>query len=372
MRPMLPILCLLFVAPLAAGCNRSNDAAITQAKAEAEAVRAELDREKTRADRAEARLATVTADLEKLKAAQQEPAKTAVDDQDRKAAEWVVRVGGVVRVIADGVQSEHPKDGKLPEGPLKVTLVNLVEPGKMNKLTNEGVKHLEGLKSLNVLIMHPVGVDDFSFLKGMESLETFHCEFTDDGLSHLKNLTSIKDLSIGGFFGNPKITDVGLAHLENLKNLERLDLAGVALTDAGLKYIAKHNKLQSLSLFRTPISDAGLQHLKGLTELRRLNLEATQVTGSGLEHLNELPKLTSLSLAGSKVADTTLAQVKGLAQLEELALFQTKITDVSLEHLKGLPKLRVVNLHETMVTSDGVKALKAALPNCSITSNAKN
>lgn len=344
---------LLLCLTASIGCNRSNNAENAQLKAEAETAKAKAEEEAARARaevqafkvelaKAKQRADAAEGELIKLKAALPKP----VDD-DRRAAEWVLRVGGVVRVNTEGVASEHPKEGELPVGLLKVTFVNLVEPGAKMKLTSEGVKYLEGLKHLKVLEIHPVGIDDFSFLKGMDSLDTFHCELTDDGLSHLKTLPGIKNLAIGGFFGNAKITDVGLAHLKDLKNLERLDLSGVALTDSGLEHLAKLNKLQWLNLFRTRVSDVGLQHLKGLTELRQLHLVQTQVKSPGIEHLRALPKLEFLNIS------------------------ENKITDEAITHLKGLSNLRSLHLTQTQVTDDGIKALKVALPNCSITGDVK-
>ena len=52
--------------------------------------------------------------------------------------------------------------------------------------------------------------------------------------------------------------------------------------------------------------------------------------------------------------------------LETLWLSGTKVRDTGLVHLKGLAKLRFLWLDKTKVTDEGVKALQAALPNCSI------
>jgi len=337
------------------GCNRSNNAEVEAARAEAQTLKAELAKAKARADAAEAELA-------KLKTAQSQPL-----DADRRAAEWVVRVGGVVRVLAEGVNREYPKEGKLPDTPFKVTFVNIVEPGNQNKLTNEGVKYLAGLKHLKSLEMTPNGVDDFSFLEGMDSLERFGGRITDAGLVHLKNRKGIKELVVGFFWGNKNFTDAGLAHLKELSQLERLDLSGCAITDAGLEHLRNLNKLQWLNVSRTRLSGAGFQHLKGLTELRELHMAATEVVDAGLEHLKGLPQLAVINMSGSKVTDAGLVHLEGLPKLEVLHLDGNKITDAGLAHLRELSNLRQLNLKDTMVTDDGIKSLKGALPNCSVT-----
>ena len=337
--PQIRVLAVLLVCITASvGCNQANNADVSKAQADAEAARAEAKAARDELDKSTAELNALKAELATLNATK----AAATDERDRKAAEWVLRVGGIVHIVDEGVNRILPKEGTLPETPFKVTYVNLAEPEVQGKLTNDGVKFLEGLKHLKHLQMDLTGVDDFSFVKGMDSLEVFLAAFTDAGLSHLKTLPRIKILQVGAFFGNANITDVGLAHIKELRNLERLDLSGTQITDAGLENLANLNKLQFLDLFRTPISDVGLQHLKGLTELRELNMASTLVTGPGAEHLKGLPKLASINLQ------------------------TTKFTDAGLEHFKGLSNLAGLNVYDTNVTDDGVKALKAALPNCNI------
>ena len=53
---------------------------------------------------------------------------------------------------------------------------------------------------------------------------------TDAGLVHLKGLTNLQDLKLGG----TKITDAGLVHLKGLTNLQELHLSDTQVTDAGL------------------------------------------------------------------------------------------------------------------------------------------
>lgn len=329
---------LLVCLTASVGCNQANNAELAKVMAEAEAARADAKAVRDELASRTAELNAVKAELATLIAGN----ATATDERDRKAAEWILRVGGIVHIVDEGVNRIFPEEGTLPKTPFKVTYVNLAEPQTQGKLTNDGVKFLEGLKHLKHLQMDLTGIDDFSFVEGMDSLEVFLAAFTDAGLSHLKTLPRIKVLQVGAFFGNANITDVGLAHIKEFRNLERLDLSGVNITDAGLEHLANLDKLQFLELFRTPISDAGLQHLKGLTELRELNMASTLVTGTGAEQLKGLPKLASINLQTCKV------------------------TDAGLEQFKGLSNLLGLNVYDTQVADAGVEALKAALPNCNI------
>jgi len=66
-----------------------------------------------------------------------------------------------------------------------------------------------------------------------------------------------------------------------------LDLAGIAITDAGLVHIGKLTKLEGLYMMSTRITDAGLADLKILTNLRVLAVSETQVTDEGFEKLRK-------------------------------------------------------------------------------------
>ena len=71
-------------------------------------------------------------------------------------------------------------------------------------------------------------------------------------------------------------------------NLRWLDLAGTAVTDAGLSQLSATPNLTRLHLERTGITDAGLKHVSKLQQLEYLNLYATTVTDEGLEEIKEL------------------------------------------------------------------------------------
>ena len=138
------------------------------------------------------------------------------------------------------------------------------------------------------------------------------------------------------------------------------------ITDAGLVHLKYLTKLQNLYLGGSSVTDAGLVHLKGLTKLQELTLGETKITDAGLVHLKRLTKLKLLDLAFTKVSDAGLVHLKGLTNLQGLYLSDTKVTDAGLVHLKGLTKLQGLDLNDSKVTATGVKKLQAALPKCEI------
>jgi Leucine-rich repeat (LRR) protein/HEAT repeat protein len=109
---------------------------------------------------------------------------------------------------------------------------------------------------------------------------------------------------------NTKITDAGLTHLRALTGLQKLDLGGTSITDAGLIQLEGSNSLERLYLDRTHVTDAGLAHLSKLSKLRFLGLDNTRVTDRGLEHLKGLARLGELSLCGTPVTGEGVSRLK--------------------------------------------------------------
>jgi hypothetical protein len=101
-------------------------------------------------------------------------------------------------------------------------------------------------------------------------------------------------------------TNFGDEHLAKLPaigpNLRWLDLAGTAVSDAGLQILAKTPNLTRLHLERTGVTDAGLCHLTNLVALEYLNLYGTAVSDNGLPCLQNLPRLKHLFLWQTKVS----------------------------------------------------------------------
>jgi Leucine-rich repeat (LRR) protein len=65
------------------------------------------------------------------------------------------------------------------------------------------------------------------------------------------------------------------------------------VTDEGLEHLRGLTSLQGLCLSGTQVTDAGLEHLRGLTSLQQIYLSGTQVTDAGEAELQRaLPDLT--------------------------------------------------------------------------------
>ena len=102
------------------------------------------------------------------------------------------------------------------------------------------------------------------------------------------------------------------------------------------------------------------------TRLVHLNLRGTNLDDELASHLAPLTELTRLHLEKTAISDAALAHLAGMQKLEYLNLYGTKITDAGLEKLGDLKALKKLFVWETVVTLDGVRQLKAKLPELQI------
>lgn len=125
------------------------------------------------------------------------------------------------------------------------------------------------------------------YLRRLKSLRSLNIGgslvLTNEGLKELAELKSLQGLYL---FYAP-VTDEGLKELAGLKNLQALDLSHTRMTGSGLKDLAGLKSLQALNLGGTQVTDSGLKQLAGLKSLQWLNLQRTKVTAAGVAGLQK-------------------------------------------------------------------------------------
>lgn len=212
---------------------------------------------------------------------------TANVDFDRRAAEYVLSIGGAVRIDDGGRDINTAAD--LPKGELRLTHVGLIIN---KKVTDEGLAVLKDCKNLKVLDLVGTPVTDAALghAKNSMNLTSLYVAFTevgDAGLTHLKDCKNLTDINLNG----SRVTNAGLAVMKDWKNLSVLNLADTQVTDAGLAVLKDYTSLTELYLNDTQVTDAGLKHLARLAGLTRVTLLKTQVTPKGVEEFAKaLPK----------------------------------------------------------------------------------
>ncbi len=171
---------------------------------------------------------------------------------------------------------------------------------------------------------------------------------SDAGLRYLADLPHIKQLALGNLDprhalpGAPvpqsKLTDAGLVHLKGLSSLGNLNLGGL------------------------PVTDAGLDTLKDLPNLGGLYLDRTLVRGAGLGRWKSLPGLALIYLDGSPVSEEGLANLKGATNLQLLSLAGVPLTGAGLNHLKAVPKLNQLDIKGCGLSFEEIDGFQVARP----------
>lgn len=183
------------------------------------------------------------------------------DDADRKAAKYVLWLGGSVSTNHDleSISAWYA----LPLREFSLTGIDL----SGDEVTDSEL--------LTFVRLHFVKMKD---PYSLSSLSLRDANITDAGLGHLRGMIGLRWLWLDG----TKVTDAGLEHLKYMTGLVWLDLDRTKATDIGLEQLKELKGLKYLYLSGTKVTDIGLKQLKELTELERLDVSGTQVTTEGL------------------------------------------------------------------------------------------
>ncbi|HIN95862.1 MAG TPA: hypothetical protein EYN03_09465 [Planctomycetes bacterium] len=261
-----------------------------------------------------------------------------------------------------GAKVDQDKDGN-------IVLVNLSQ----TRISNVGLRHLQGLTKLKVLFLTNTQVtnDGVLRLKGLTGLEQLYVnrgQVEDSGLQYLKQeLPNCKVHFIVDLVSVLELKKIGAQITRDAAGI----VIGVNMNDTDnsnfcLQYLRDMKGLKSLDIGGTNVTGPGLKQLTALTQLERLNLYSLKIDDADLAHLQTMTSLKVLDLADTPIKDAGVAHLKGLTNLERLYLDNVEITDTAVEDLKGLTKLRELWLMKTFISEAGVAKLKEALPNCKI------
>jgi hypothetical protein len=202
------------------------------------------------------------------------------------------------------------------------------------------------------------------------------------------------ELDLGGV---QEIGDAELEGIGGLTRLERLNLAGTAITDAGLRHLHRLDALRDVNLSWTRTGDGALRALAGKPHLatfrsgvgvtddgialfhdwpafktwqggeERLGLVEYEskptflvlrgtFTDRGLASLRGLDGLFGLNLDDRRLA-ITAAGMRPLADLRHLASLAVDATDEWMPYIAALPHLRYLSIQDTTAGDEGFAAL---------------
>ncbi|MDB5338812.1 MAG: F-box/LRR-repeat protein 14 [Planctomycetaceae bacterium] len=138
-----------------------------------------------------------------------------------------------------------------------LTGVRLVDLGD-SRVTNGGMQHLQAMQQLEVLYLNHTEITQLDALKPLRALKYLKLDFS-------------------------KVPESNLACLDQFPELRRVSLAGLKITEAGTKLLAKCRQLESLNLEVANLGDHGLVPLQSLTKLKFLSLKDATFSPADLQ-----------------------------------------------------------------------------------------
>jgi hypothetical protein len=269
------------------------------------------------------------------------------DASDRGAEPTVAHGLGDLKTLSPKTRAVTVESRELYDGDLAVLArfagLEVLDLVKCDGVTDNGLRHLAGLKNLRALT-----------LSG-EAL-------SGTGFKHLHDLAALTSLKL---YHSAKLTDQGIAAVAEMKQLTRLSLWWAnELTDQQLAALAKRTALRELRLWGSPhITDAGLKHVSTLPNLQALTFSlAHGVTPAGIGHLCQLRKLQDLALGYMPLNDDALLPLSQIESLEYVELRGLAVSDQGIQALRSLVRLRRLLVESCPgVTTDGVHKLLGGL-----------
>ena len=256
-----------------------------------------------------------------------------------------------------------------------------------NNVTDEGLKQLSKLKSLELLVLNSVHITDqgleilselpllnhlildgnftnnaILYLKDIPSLKTLKIDakrFNDQGMQNISGLTQLENLNVHWIEG---ITDDGISYLRDIPSLKSIDIGHAKLTDRAMLDLKQIETLEYIKLPNYGITDTGIQHISELRNLRHIGAGGSSkspLTDKSLYFISTIHDLEELSIGGTGFSDEGMKHITKLTNLKYLSIFTAnRLTNKGLAELAGLRHLTNFNLGRgTQVSVSGLKSL---------------
>lgn len=339
------------------------------------------------------------------------PTTARVKGDDRKAAEWVLSVGGKLGLVEGGSEFTKTDLGNLPKGRFNIRYIVLDNNGGgIKPFTDADFVVLSGLERLerimlNKLAITPAAFDTLANCPNLQEIQMQYNQMGDELWRHLAGIRNlarlaqtydalpIQGLGIGNlnpatltklFLGSCPITDAGLAEMAAFPKLEYLNIEGSKITDEGMKALAPLRALKTLHVHGTAVSGTGLSALKecplvnlgcGRTtaemlvvitevasifpDLRELRLprESIPTAEDWAGFAQAIPGLTRIEVDSHKWADDSCIGLDVFPELESLHLRYAPVTDAGVEHIAKSKNLRILAIPDAKITDTALVTL---------------
>ncbi len=196
----------------------------------------------------------------------------------------------------------------------------------------------------------------------LQRLTLMGSEFTDAALANIEGLNRLEYLSV--WLVSPdgrELTDEGLSHVGKLTSLRSLKYSAADVSNAGLRYVAQLRSLEELKITCPRATDAGLEVFSELGQLERLSLLwCDRITGTGLEALPRPEILDWLSL--SHVTDEGMKTISRFSGLTLLSIGGPDLTAEGLSYLSEFKRLELLTISESVLDTGALERAVSVLP----------
>jgi len=237
-----------------------------------------------------------------------------------------------------------------------------------HKITDKGLSYLsmcQKLESLTIRNLSYVTDEGLRYLVQMPSLKCLSmslqesCQVSNEGIKILSASTTLTSLHLN-LCNHQRINNEGIKYLPLFPaKLEALSLnQSQLITDQALSHIGKITSLRSLSIYWCAgITDAGMEHVSKLVNLRTLNIGNLDITSAGLRFISNLSlEELRFNYNGDNDGLLCLSKMTSLIALDLISCYE--VSDTGLKHLLGLQNLRLLDLYcNPQITEEGVKQL---------------
>ncbi len=212
--------------------------------------------------------------------------------------------------------------------------------------------------------------EDFSFYGQGADLMNWVSKL-ETGTKNVEIETDERGLVTSVHMGGGMMTDEGLSHLENLTDVEKLKLTYTYGCSAeGLRYVKDLTNVKVLNLWGNSNFSDGVGYLSGMTKMENLTLHKIRVTDENMKFLKDMKscKVFQMTL-NATVTDAGIAHLAGLTELESIYMTCPQLTDDCLKYFHDMHKLNSLLISSPHVTNSGFRRLSKALPNLKTVNN---
>lgn len=129
--------------------------------------------------------------------------------------------------------------------------------------------------------------------------------FSDKDTEKILHLSGLDSLQIW----ETEITDETLKKLPNFKKIRVLGIDSTKVTDDGLSYLSEVNSLESLSVYSTEINGSCLSHLTKL-DLSQLDLGWTNIDNDSVKYLKQMKNLRYLRICNTQITESIFLELE--------------------------------------------------------------